>query len=65
MFTVAKKKKVKTNIKAVQPPLKKERSKGRSVSVTKSKDNIRLATKPDAPIEDDLKKHKAFISLNE
>jgi hypothetical protein len=38
MFTLPKKKKVKGTIKAVQPTKKdKDRSKGRSVSITKSR----------------------------
>lgn len=44
MFAVVKKKKPKTLIKTAP---KREKSKVRSVSVSKSKENVRVKTKPD------------------
>ena len=64
MFTVAKKRKTRCVLKPSQPP-PKERSKPRSISVNKSKENIRLKTKQDHEQDDSKLRNKAFISLNE
>lgn len=64
MFTVAKKRKARCTVKStLQPP--KERSKPRSISVNKSKENIRLRTRQDHEPDESKLRQKAFISLNE
>ncbi len=66
MFVVTKKKKLRSGLKSSKPTLKKERGqqKPRSISVSKSKDNVRLPTKTD-DMDEQRGKCRAFASLNE